>query len=65
MSDSNYVRLRQICLAASDIAHTERVFSDILGLDVCHRSRLPQFGLENIKWLLSGDRPPDPAGHRR
>ena len=54
MSDSNYVRLRQICLAASDIAHTERVFSDILGLDVCHRSRLPQFGLENIMYAING-----------
>ncbi len=54
MSSNNYVRLRQICLAAADITETERVFSHILGLDVCHRSELANFGLENIMYAING-----------
>ena len=54
MSPRNYVRLRQICLAAADIKETETVLSEVLGLEVCHRSNLPQFGLENIMYALNG-----------
>ncbi|MDF2368257.1 VOC family protein [Sneathiella sp.] len=54
MSPNNYVRLRQICLAAADITETERVFSHVLGLDVCHRSVLDNFGLENIMYAING-----------
>ncbi|MCF8466529.1 MAG: VOC family protein [Sneathiella sp.] len=54
MPSNNYVRLRQICLAASDIKHAETVLSNVLGLEVCHRSNLPQFGLENIMYALNG-----------
>lgn len=54
MLSDNYVRLRQICLVATDIAETERIFSHILGLEVCHRSVLANFGLENIMFVLNG-----------
>ncbi len=54
MPAHNYVRLRQICLAAADIARTEQVFNDVLGLEVCHRSELSQFGLENIMYAING-----------
>lgn len=54
MPFNNYVRLRQICLAAADITKTEQVFSHVFGLDVCHRSKLADFGLENIMYALNG-----------
>jgi hypothetical protein len=54
MPPKNYVRLRQICLAAADIGETEKGFSHILGLDVCHRSELTNFGLENIMYAING-----------
>lgn len=54
MTSENYVRLRQICLAAHDIGEAERTLSAILGLDVCHRSALPEFGLENILFAING-----------
>ena len=54
MSSNNYVRLRQICLAAANIADTEKVFNHVLGLEVCHRSELANFGLENIMYAING-----------
>ena len=54
MPSKHYVRLRQICLAAANITETERAFSHILGLDVCHRSKLANFGLENIMYAING-----------
>ena len=54
MTSDNYVRLRQICLAAANIDAAERALTDILGLDVCHRSQLDQFGLENIMYAING-----------
>jgi hypothetical protein len=54
MLPKNYVRLRQICLAAADIGETERVFNHVLELNVCHRSELANFGLENIMYAING-----------
>ncbi|TNE33596.1 MAG: hypothetical protein EP348_12650 [Alphaproteobacteria bacterium] len=54
MTSGNYVRLRQICLATLDIAGTEETFNHVLGLKVCHRSRLDAFGLENIMYAVNG-----------
>lgn len=54
MTSENYVRLRQICLAAQNIGEAEHKFNEILGLEVCHRSELPQFGLENIMYAING-----------
>ncbi|MZR29863.1 VOC family protein [Sneathiella litorea] len=54
MSSDKYVRLRQICLAATDISKTEAIFNDILGLEVCHRAKLTDFGLENIMYAING-----------
>lgn len=48
MTSTDYVRLRQICLASLDIAKAEETLTSILKLKVCHRSKLEQFGLENI-----------------
>ncbi len=48
MTSKDYVRLRQICLASLDIAKAEETLTSILNLNVCHRSTLDQFGLENI-----------------
>ncbi|MCR9212919.1 MAG: VOC family protein [Proteobacteria bacterium] len=48
MTSTDYVRLRQICLASLDIAEAEKTLTSILNLKVCHRSTLDQFGLENI-----------------
>ncbi|MAL79326.1 MAG: hypothetical protein CMN55_09475 [Sneathiella sp.] len=54
MTSENYVRLRQICLAAANIGEAEGALTDILGLEVCHRSQLDQFGLENIMYAING-----------
>lgn len=54
MQRVNYVRLRQICLAARDIQEAESMLGRIFGLDVCHRSQLPEFGLENILFAMNG-----------
>lgn len=54
MAATDYVRLRQICLATSNIRKAEATLSTILGLKVCHRARLPQFGLENIMFAVNG-----------
>jgi Glyoxalase-like domain len=54
MAPTDYVRLRQICLATTDISQAEQDLSKILGLNVCHRSRLENFGLENIMFAVNG-----------
>jgi hypothetical protein len=54
MTSENYLRLRQICLATLDLKGTEETLSKILGLTVCHRSTLENFGLENIMFAVNG-----------
>lgn len=54
MTPPDYVRLRQICLATTDIKKAEHDLSHLLGLDVCHRSQLENFGLENIMFAVNG-----------
>ncbi|PHQ72321.1 MAG: hypothetical protein COB93_00615 [Sneathiella sp.] len=54
MTTKDYVRLRQICLATLDIKSAEAAVSGILGLNVCHRSTLKEFGLENIMFPVNG-----------
>lgn len=54
MAPTDYVRLRQICLATTDIEQAEQELSQILGLSVCHRSQLENFGLENIMFAVNG-----------
>ncbi|MEH6545314.1 MAG: VOC family protein [Sneathiella sp.] len=54
MTPPDYVRLRQICLATTDIKQAEHDLSRLLGLDVCHRSQLENFGLENIMFAVNG-----------
>lgn len=36
-SPSAYLRLRQICLVARDLAPVEKLISEVLGLEVCYR----------------------------
>lgn len=54
MTPPDYVRLRQICLATTDIKQAEHDLSRLLGLNVCHRSQLDNFGLENIMYAVNG-----------
>ncbi len=48
---ANYLRLRQICLVAPELAAAERVITDVLGLTVCYRDpHVGKYGLENAIW---------------
>ena len=52
MSDQrDYLRLRQICLVAPQLAPAERAITDVLGLAVCYRDpQVEKYGLENALW---------------
>ena len=52
MSDQrDYLRLRQICLVAPELAPAERVITDVLGLAVCYRdAQVEKYGLVNALW---------------
>lgn len=44
-----YLRLRQVCLVAHDLAKTETDITQVLGLEVCHRDpNVGRYGLENF-----------------
>lgn len=44
-----YLRLRQLCLVASDLAKVEADITDVLGLEVCHRDpNVGRYGLHNF-----------------
>jgi len=50
-----YLRLRQICLVASDLAQTERQIADVLGLEVCFRDPgVGKYGLHNALFAMGG-----------
>jgi hypothetical protein len=43
-----WIRLRQICLVATELAPVEEALCDVLGIKVCHRDPgVGKFGLEN------------------
>ncbi len=50
-----YLRLRQICLVASDLAATEKQIADVLGLEICFRDPgVGKYGLHNALFALGG-----------
>ena len=49
----DYLRLRQVCLVAPELAPAERVITDVLGLTVCYRDpNVAKYGLENALWPI-------------
>lgn len=52
----NYLRLRQICLVAADIAKAEADITAVLGVPVCYRDpNVAEYGLENLLFPLGPD----------
>lgn len=52
---SKYLRLRQICLVAHDLAASEKAIEDVLGLEVCYRDTgVAKYGLHNALFAMSG-----------
>lgn len=52
---SKYLRLRQICLVAKDLAPVETQISDVLGLEVCYRDPgVGKYGLHNALFAMGG-----------
>ena len=50
-----YLRLRQICLVASDLATTEKQVQDVLGLEICFRDPgVGKYGLHNALFAMGG-----------
>lgn len=50
-----YLRLRQICLVASDLAQAERQIAHVLGLEVCFRDPgVGKYGLRNALFARAG-----------
>ena len=46
---AQFLRLRQVCLVASDLAREAARIGSILGLDICHRDpNVAKYGLENV-----------------
>lgn len=69
---SKYLRLRQICLVAKDLAAVEKQIIDVLGLEVCYRDPgVGKYGLHNALFAMGGTflevvspTQPDTAGGR-
>lgn len=50
-----YLRLRQICLVAKDLAPVEKQICDVLGLEVCYRDPgVGKYGLHNVLFAMGG-----------
>jgi hypothetical protein len=50
-----YLRLRQICLVASDLASVENQIADVLGLEICFRDPgVGKYGLHNALFAMGG-----------
>jgi Glyoxalase-like domain len=50
-----YLRLRQICLVAHDLATVEKQIIDVLGLEICYRDPgVGKYGLHNALFALGG-----------
>ncbi len=53
---AGYLRLRQICLVASDITKAEGDIGAVLGVPVCYRDpHVAEYGLENLLFPLGPD----------
>lgn len=51
----SYLRLRQICLVASDLAKVEAQIARVLGVEVCYRDPgVGKYGLHNALFAMSG-----------
>lgn len=51
----SYLRLRQICLVASDLAKVEGDLQKVLGADICYRDKgVEKYGLHNALFALGG-----------
>jgi Glyoxalase-like domain len=52
---SKYLRLRQICLVAHDLAASEKAIEDVLGLEICYRDPgVGKYGLHNALFAMGG-----------
>jgi len=50
-----YLRLRQICLVAHDLAAAEKSIESVLGLEICYRDPgVGKYGLHNALFAMSG-----------
>jgi hypothetical protein len=50
-----YLRLRQICLVAHELAPVEKQIEDVLGVEVCYRDTgVAKYGLHNALFAMSG-----------
>ena len=54
MTTNQYIRFRQVCVATLDLEQDVTLFTKILGVAPCHRSRLDHFGLENAMFAIGG-----------
>lgn len=54
MTASHYIRFRQICVATLNLEKDVTLFTKILGIPPCHRSRLDHFGLANAMFAIGG-----------
>jgi len=54
MTANPYIRFRQICVATLELEQDITLFTKILGVPPCHRSRLDHFGLENAMFAIGG-----------
>lgn len=68
---SGFLRLRQVCLVAADLARETARIESLLGLEVCHRDpNVARYGLENVLFpvgtsfleIVSPTRPGTTAG---
>ena len=52
----SYLRLRQICLVASDLDKVTEQLVGVLGAKVCYRDEgVATYGLHNVLFALGGD----------
>jgi hypothetical protein len=50
-----YLRLRQICLVAHDLATVEKQIADVLGVEICYRDPgVGKYGLHNALFAIGG-----------
>ena len=53
---SSWLRLRQVCLVAADLARETELVQEILGLEVCYRDpNVARYGLENVLFPVGTD----------
>ncbi len=53
---SSWLRLRQICLVAADLARQTELIRSLFGLEVCYRDpNVARYGLENVLFPVGTD----------